>query len=125
MGNVAQKSGAKAPVDDDGGRDDEDRVAPGHVDKKRVGALAHALIAGLLADGSARPSRQRISAAAAALPGLAEVAHVPAGGPPARVDVGGRVLPVVRRRRRSGRSRARSCAGRAPGLIWCGGRRTA
>lgn len=73
MGNVAQKSGAKSPVDSDGGPEDEDRVAPGHVDKKRVGALAHALIAGLLAGGERAPAAVRISACAAQLPGLAEV----------------------------------------------------
>ena len=73
MRNVAHKSGAEAPVDDGGARDDDDRVAPGHVDRRRVGALTHALIAGLLADGCCAPSPQRISAAAAALPGLSEI----------------------------------------------------
>ena len=73
MRNVAHKSGAEAPVDESGVRDDEDRVAAGHVDKKRVGALAHALSAGLLADGERAPSPALISASAARLPGLAEV----------------------------------------------------
>jgi hypothetical protein len=73
MGNVAHKSGAKAPVDGDGRPDDEDRVAPGHMDKKQVGALAHALIAGLLTDGYRAPSPERISVSAAALPGLSDV----------------------------------------------------
>ena len=74
MGNVAQKSGAEAPVDDGDVRDDEDAVAPGHIDRRRVGALTHALIAGLLAHGHRAPSPACISAAAAALPGLAEIA---------------------------------------------------
>lgn len=73
MGNVAQNSGAKALVAGDGRPHDEDSVAPVHMDKKRVGALAHALIAGLLADGHRAPSPQRISTAAAALPGLSEI----------------------------------------------------
>lgn len=74
MGNVAQKSGADAPVDDRDVRDDDDSVAPGHIDRRRVGALTHALIAGLLADGQRAPSPACISAEAAALPGLAEIA---------------------------------------------------
>jgi len=73
MRNVAQKAGAEAPAEETGGHWDEDRVAAGHVDKKRVGALAHALIAGLLADGERAPSPALISAWAARLPGLAEV----------------------------------------------------
>lgn len=54
-------------------RDDEDAVAPGHVDKARVGAFAHALIAGLLAGGQRDPSPERIASASARLPGLADV----------------------------------------------------
>ena len=73
MGNVARRSGANAPADETGMGADEDRVAAGHVDKKRVGELAHALIAGLLADGERAPEAARISAAAARLPGLADV----------------------------------------------------
>ena len=53
--------------------DDEDRVAPGHVDRRRVGVLAHALIAELLAAGARHPTPERISSAAARLPALADV----------------------------------------------------
>lgn len=51
---------------------DEDAVAVGHIDRRKVGALAHALIEGLLADGERQPDPVRISAAAALLPGLAQ-----------------------------------------------------
>jgi len=71
MGNVAQNLGAVAPSENSD--DDEDRVAPGHVDRRRVGVLAHGLIAEMLADGERAPSATRISASAARLPGLVEV----------------------------------------------------
>jgi len=73
MGNVPQKLGAHAPAENAVACDDEDRVAAGHVDRKRVGALTHELIAELLEDGLRSPSPERISATAARLPGLADV----------------------------------------------------
>lgn len=73
MANVAQTLGAEAPAEECSIGDDEDRVAHGHVDRRRAGVLAHALIAALLSEGERAPSPTRISASAARLPGLADV----------------------------------------------------